>query len=336
MRHFKSKLTFLAVTSLVLILLLQISVLATNERLAILNETEDKYIIYIDGVSKQEFEFAFSDNKTSEKTSLDYIKSIKDNTSTETTEVAYIDKELLQKFADKDNIYIWARTGENYIVEAEKIDLKNSIEKSNMQMVDSITKRIKVDTTATETREETINNVKTTITTGKVDILDNQSNTYYYQLVKLPNTEEYNNFMDLAEKISKFNSNTSIFEKLVTSKEFYNLYNKLIPDTNDKNWLKVNNMEIKQPEESKQDEKYVLWLKMVDPKGEEITDAQFLTCYEDYKPEYIKEDVVVKTTNKLPITYDSIALVVIFAILLLFIAIVYILKKKEEKNNKGI
>lgn len=331
MRHLKTKLSLVMLISIVFTIMLQVSVLATNEKLIIVKKAEEKYIIYMDGVKNEKFEFAFSSDKEAEKTSLDYINSIQ---TTDSTEVAYLDSELLNKVTDKNNIYIWAKSGENYILEAEKVDLNESIEENKIKQVDNITKRIRVNTEEMETREEVIDNVKTTITTGKVDILEDKSNTYYYQLIRLPNTEDYNRLMSLAEEIYKLNQNISTFEKLAKSKEFYNLYNKLIPNTNDENWLKVNNMKIKQPENSKQGEKYIVWLKMVNPNGEEIVDAQFLTCYEDYKPEYIKEDVVVKTTNKLPITYDSIALIVIFAVLILAIVIIYAMKKKSEKNSK--
>lgn len=331
MRHLKTKLSLVMLISIVFTIMLQVSVLATNEKLIIVKKAEEKYIIYMDGVKNEKFEFAFSSDKEAEKTSLDYINSIQ---TTDSTEVAYLDSELLNKVTDKNNIYIWAKSGENYIVEAEKVDLNESIEENKIKQVDNITKRIRVNTEEMETREEVIDNVKTTITTGKVDILEDKSNTYYYQLIRLPNTEDYNRLMSLAEEIYKLNQNISTFEKLAKSKEFYNLYNKLIPNTNDENWLKVNNMKIKQPENSKQGEKYIVWLKMVNPNGEEIVDAQFLTCYEDYKPEYIKEDVAVKTTNKLPITYDSIALIVIFAVLILAIVIIYAMKKKSEKNSK--
>lgn len=331
MRHLKTKLTLVVLISIVFILILQVSVLATNEKLVIVKNAEEKYIIYIDGVEKEKFEFAFSSDKETEKTSLDYINSIQ---TTDLTETAYLDSEVLAKIKDKNNIYIWVKIGENYVLEAQKVDLNEAIEDSKIKMVENITKIIRVNTEETETREEVINNVKTTITTGKVDILEDALNTYYYQLIRLPNTEDYNRLMSLAEEIYKLNSDISTFEKLAKSKEFYNLYNELIPNTNDENWLKVNNMKVKQPEDSKQDEKYIVWLKMVTPSGEEIIDAQFLKCYEDYKPEYIKEDVVVKTTNKLPITYDSIALIVLFAILILAIIVIYAKKKKAEKNGK--
>lgn len=331
MRHLKTKLTLVVLISIVFILILQVSVLATNEKLVIVKNAEEKYIIYIDGVEKEKFEFAFSSDKETEKTSLDYINSIQ---TTDLTETAYLDNELLAKLKDKNNIYMWVKSGENYILEAQKVDLNESIEDNKIKLVENVTKRIRVNTEETETREEVINNVKTTITTGKVDILEDALNTCYYQLIRLPNTEDYNRLMSLAEEIYKLNSDISTFEKLAKSKEFYNLYNKLIPNTNDENWLKVNNMKVKQPEDSKQDEKYIVWLKMVTSNGEEIVDAQFLKCYEDYKPEYIKEDVVVKTTNRLPITYDSIALIVLFAILILAIIVIYAKKKKAEKNGK--
>ena len=71
--------------------------------------------------------------------------------------------------------------------------------------------------------------------------------------------------------------------------------------------------------------------------GDEVvtTDAQFLTTYEDYKPNVVKEQKVTQETAKLPITYDSIALIVILVIIVAALVVVYIrMKKINQKDEK--
>lgn len=96
-------------------------------------------------------------------------------------------------------------------------------------------------------------------------------------------------------------------------------------------------MTIKQPEESVAGDKYIVLLKKVEKvaRTEETTvDIQFLTAFDSYVPNVIKEEIIVQETSKLPITYDSIALFVALGIVILLVVIVFIRMKKLSKQNE--
>ena len=60
-----------------------------------------------------------------------------------------------------------------------------------------------------------------------------------------------------------------------------------------------------------------------------------MTCYDKYNPIYEKETVTIKETSKLPVTYDSIALIVIFTIVIVAIVIVLVVRKKASKKEEN-
>ena len=126
-----------------------------------------------------------------------------------------------------------------------------------------------------------------------------------------------------------------MYQKVQENEQFYSLYSKLI---NEANWQEVENMEVKQPESTEQSngvgDKYIVFLKKVDSNQETTVDAQFLTAYDDYKPNVVKEQKVTQETTKLPITYDSIALFVILVVVVIALVVVFIRMKKLNKNEK--
>ena len=99
-------------------------------------------------------------------------------------------------------------------------------------------------------------------------------------------------------------------------------------------WKEVpENNEILQPQESKKNDVYLVWLRD-DTTGEH--DVQILVCDEnlDIEVEDAKSVIVYETT-KLPVTYDTIitliiALVIIVAII---IALLIVKKKINSKEN---
>ena len=132
--------------------------------------------------------------------------------------------------------------------------------------------------------------------------------------------------MKTAEKIANDKIENNMYAKLEVANKFSNYYNRLVPDIDDANWIKVNNNTILQPEESHNGEQYILWLKTENNRENKI-DVQFLTCFEDYKPEVISE----KITTKLPVTYDNPILFIILAVLVVAFVVVLILRNKSEK-----
>ena len=138
--------------------------------------------------------------------------------------------------------------------------------------------------------------------------------------------------MELAEEIESKYDAMDMYEKDQIAEEFNSLYTKLVEVDN---WQEVENMKVEQPEESVAGDKYIVFLKKVD-KEKTTLDAQFLTAYDDYKPNAVKEQIVTQETTRLPITYDSIALIVILAIVVIALVVVFIrmkkLNKKDEEN----
>lgn len=325
MLSYKNK---LMVSTIIAILFISIfgmiyTVNGANENIQILKKSGNKYLIYISGHMNLQFEFAFSNDQGANKETLGYKSSILDSTSEENN-VAYIDNSLYSAYFS-GKTYLWARDlSGKYFAEGVEIDLSKAIEESNVNLINNLTKIIKVDTKNTITTSEVVNEVKVTKTVGKVDVLE--EGTTYYQLVKLPASEEHNEFMKTAEKIANDKIENNMYAKLEVANKFSNYYNKLVPNVDDAKWIKVNNNTILQPEESHDGEQYILWLK-TEKNGENKIDVQFLRCFEDYKPEVISE----KITTKLPVAYDNPILFIILAVLVVALVVVLILRNKTEK-----
>lgn len=327
MLSYKTKLTVSTIIAILFISILGMiyTVNGANENMQIIKKSGTEYLIYISEHMDSQFEFAFSNDQGADKETLGYKSSILDSTS-EKNNVAYIDNSLYTTYFS-GKTYFWARDlSGKYFAEKVEIDLSKAIEESNVNLINNLTKIIKVDTKNTITTSEVVNEVKVTKTVGKVDVLE--EGTTYYQLVKLPASEDYNEFMKTAEKIANDKIENNMYAKLKVANKFSNYYNRLVPDIDDANWIKVNNNTILQPEESYNGEQYILWLKTENNRENKI-DVQFLTCFEDYKPEVISE----KITTKLPVTYDNPILFIILAVLVVAFVVVLILRNKSEKTK---
>lgn len=309
MRKLKLKVIFL-VGIFSLILLLGLPVNATNENIQLVKQSETDYLIYINGHLEETFEFAFSDNETEPTT---FYAAATDEAEGGNY-IAYTNQYTTGK-------YLWAKDAEGtYFAKGVELDLTVAIPENELTEIQNVTKKIPVDTAQVQVEEKTINGNKVTVTTGKV-VFENEGN-YKYQIVKLPSTTEYNSLIDLAERISKINSETDMYTKLGLYTEFNTLYNKLSSGLTD-SWITVENQEILQPEDAKNGDKYVLWI-----NDETVTDAQFLTS------KYVEEKVVEKITTKLPVTYDNNTLLIVLAILIFAIVVVSIRIKSLKKEVK--
>lgn len=318
-------------TMLIIIAILAINntVLATNENYTILQKTEEEYIIYVKKSLDKEFEFVFTNEVLENDTKLDYIKSAKD--SKDGLPVAYVDKNLYDKyFEGKTDTYLWAKNTDGYIAKGIKIDLKESITETMVEYVKNATRKIAVDTDEKDFVEVEKDGIKYTTTTGKIIIKDSKTAKYYYIMTNITTSKEYARFMELAEKINKDDS-ANIVIKLDNSKEFYDLYSELMLRINNDSWVEVENMEIPQPKESKTGDKYVIWVKQ-ENSDSIIEDVQFMTCYQEEDRKYVKEEQVVATTSKLPITYDNNVLFVVLIVAIVLFVVLLILRKRS--NNK--
>lgn len=301
---------------------------AAEEKI-VLKKNDTEYIIYLESSLDKEYEYAFANSATADKEILDYIRAEKE--TVENKYVMHITKERYDNYFAGKTVYLYARDLEkNYLVEGIEIKLDESISYEVVELVNNITKKILVDTTQKTVTKRIENGIEYTTSIGRVDITDDKNSNYSYYLVKMPNTEEYNKFMDLAEKLSSLKANSGIYENIRMCKEFYDLYNQLMPTAS--NWSLVSDMKIDQPADSKTGDKYILWIKN---DSKEIVDVQFLTCFQNEDKEFIKEKNVITTTSKLPITYDSVILFVILGIAVVLLIAVVIMKKANSKGKNN-
>lgn len=332
--------------TLMLILLIAVMVIPTlisaSTESKILKKS-DKYLIYNENVMNEEFTFAFGEKENQED--LIYFPSAKDTSEEGAKNVAYIDDEIKSKMDAKTKAYLEKnseaflfmknKNGED-IIKAEKIELKNAIDN---EKIENTTKRIKVDTTQTDITTQTIEGVKTEVTKGKVVITDNAKAKYSYILVKLPTEgeNEYTKLMDLATNISNKEEieKLDIIKKLELMESFSKLYDEKAPKAEDKAWLEVENLEIKQPQDSKNGEKYIVFIKS--ESGKDVTiDAQFLTCTQKEEKSSETQTIKVKETSKLPVTFDSTTtLIIVLAVIIVLIIIVLIVRKKASKKDEN-
>ncbi|MGN1327314.1 MAG: hypothetical protein ACI4VQ_04500 [Clostridia bacterium] len=332
MKTSTNKIIATGIIMLVLLSIFQLPLMATSDDgVIVLKKADKEFIIYDKENCDNEFEFAFSlTNDKKEEENLNYTSSAKDQTNVDALNVAYITEETYnQFFATNKSAYVWIRNSEDKVT-VKAVDLKEALDDEIVSLVNSTTKRIDIDTTQTHETNQMVNGVDTTVTTGKIVIKGSQNAKYYYQLYRV-SEGEYKEFFDLADKIN--NGATGTYNQLETAKQFYDLYTELQPTVDDENWNLVENMEILQPEDTKEGDRYVIWLK--EEAEEETIDAKFLISTYQYEDKWEPEQIVLKELVKLPVTYDSIALFVILGIIVAAIIVVAILKtKSSKKENK--
>lgn len=337
MKKLFREISIITIIAIMLIALLQFPVNATNDELEII-ETENEYLLYDSTIMESEFQFAFANESTTTDVSaidvstLNFISSIKD---AELNNVAYVDADLQDTYftdanGKKVNAYMWIKQGEE-VSEPILVDLDTAITQDVIDSVNSLTTRIPVTIGQEEREPVTEDNTTITTTVGYLQVEAQEGYTYEYQLVELPN-EEYTRFVELAKEISNFEENSVSYSNISKINEFYNLYNSLIPG----NWEDVVDNRIEQPEEARNGEEYIVWIKATNAAQEEIVDVQFMTSVreetEERTTETIQEEVT--TTTKLPVTFDSnMILIIVFAVIIVAIIVLLVLKKKSSKKN---
>lgn len=331
-KAFLKKMMVCIIFLMVLITLLQVNSLAKSEEIQIIKlKNKNEYILYISGLAEEKFEFAFSNNSNVDDESLAYMDSAKDEENG--NNIAYIDENMYNTyFKDKDETYLFVKK-ENTEAKTVKIELSSALSEEDIQDLNQITKKINIEIGKKELPTETNKDgVKINHTIGTIKITDDKESSYMYKLVKITagsNTEK------LAQLIKDLNSSSerSMIEKLSLYNNFKELYTSLKPSENDKNWQKVENYTIEQPEDSKKGDQYLVWIQK-DSKEGTIIDLQVMNCSDEYTPSYEDKDIVIKQTSKLPITYDNVILFIIAGILLVAIIAIVILKVKNKKDEK--
>lgn len=283
-----------------------------SENMVVVKENDDQYLIYVEGLLDEDFEFAFT--KALNADNMHYIPSIKDNDG---NSIAYVDSVTASYFFEVEgDTYILIKDADNQmIIDGEKISIDNAKTVQELKTIENLTKLITVESSAED---------------EKITINGTEGTNYYYQFFVPDSSEEYTKLLNLVDKVSKFNDSTDLFTKLQSYTQLENVYNTLVSKLNEEDWKKADNLEITKPYGATEDEKYVLWLK--DSNGN--IDVQFLTAYEK---EVTLVDEVKKTeeiTVALPVTYDDmtglfIALAVVALAIVVIVAMKIISKKRR-------
>ena len=327
-----STITFIVI---IMITILQFPVNATNDELEII-KTSDEYLLYVSTIMEKEFEFIYTKDAKLKVSALDFSEAIKSVKDTEGNNVAYVDSELENKYfkdvnGDSANAYIWIKQGEN-ISGPILVELNTAITQKIIEHVNNTTTRIPVKIGQEEREPVTEENKTITTTIGYLQIEKQEGYTYEYQLVKLPN-KDYTSFVNLAKEISNFSENSNSYKNISKINEFYNLYNDLMPEK----WNKVVDDRIEQPEDAKNGDEYVVWIRSTNSNEEKIVDIQFMTSVrkerEKTSIETVKEEVT--KTTKLPVTFDSnLILIIIFTVIIVAIIVLFIVRKKLANKSR--
>lgn len=325
-RNVVNKITLSSLIFAAMICLLQGFSFAQSENIQMIKKNNEEYIIYIDELLNEDFQFAFSD--TSSKSSLAFYDSAMDQAENG-NHIAYIDSDIYNNILkDKDKIYLWIKQGDIYLVEAQEINLDDALSEEDIEFLNNSTKSISVEIGNKKLPTKFIDEVEQNVEIGTINIIDNKNEKYYYQIVKIVEDTDVERFVELSEEINNIESKNT-FEKLCVYSEFKNIYSKIAPNLDEKDWwLEVNDYTIEQPTESKKGEKYIVWI-----KDSSKIDFQIMTCDNDYIPEYQDREFISLEVTKLPVTGASISLFIVLAIVVISIIAVIMIKKKN-KNEK--
>lgn len=328
MKKSKTRCMILVTITTMLVLFIQLPIFAANTKEKIILKNEDNsYLIYYPDICNKKFEFALSQKSDANISNLNYISSI---TTKEGLNVAYIDKDLANKYVENNITYLWVKGTD---IEASKLDLTNVLDDEKIKEVDNATNKIKTKTDIKEIKKYVDENgTKIAVNTGVLLITEDTNNTYYYQVAKVEEGTRYEELFNMAEKIQEGIDNT--YNKLKTTKDFYELLKELQPIANSENWIKTENKEIMQPEDTKENYRYIVWIKAEDKNSATIQDVKFMTSNYKNLPTFEESKVITETVS-LPVTYDSIIGIVLFVVVLIAILVLLILKRKS-KNKENI
>lgn len=316
---------------LITVALLAFSILAITQmavyaqdktEVSLLKTSEESYIIYVKDALNTEFLFSFSENAEVNEEDLIFSASGLDSNE---SNVAYMTKEQAKSFTD-GKAYMWVEANEK--LTTYEIDLKQAVTTEEIAFVNSTTKRIEVDTDGSENTSQDVEGVKITHSQGKVTITED-GNAFSYYMVKVE-SEETTNLVELANKIMNSKDLTN-YERVTLAREFTDTYTEMFERI--EKWEEVpSSKEILQPQESKKDDIYLVWLRNDETQEH---DVQILVCddHQDIEVEEAKKVVTYETT-KLPVTYDSIITLIIVLVVLVAIIIALVVAKKKLNKKE--
>ena len=331
METFKTKKIMLVFLLVILIMLLPTRIFAATQSVAIV-KVENDYSIYIDGLESKDFKFTFTNQNPEDETSFEsqLIPNWEDNNG---VNIACLEDDTSLDL--NEPIFMIIEVGGELSV--TELDLNKAISKTDMASVEALTTIIDVDTTQTTTTTDNENGVVTTQTVGQVNIIESsdynyEDYEYQYNLIKIDGTESETatKLSNLVDSLQSTYSKLSTYNKILKTSEVRDLYNSLKEEAT---YSEVNDFVIYQPEDSKEGDKYLVLLQQLSDGEIVREDIQFLICTEGHKQEVVKEVKEIKKATALPRTFDSIVLLVVFAVILI-IAIAVILRIRKLNKNE--
>ena len=316
--------------------IMPLEVQAVNENFRIVKSNED-YIIYIAGFEDTEFAFAFNNNAEVNPGELNYINNWTDSNG---VNVACLDDGFGLDLTQK--VYLWVKDlSNNEVLSKAELDLNEVLDLAKLSELNTLTKRIDVDTTQKDNVEEVSGGVKITKELGKIIIKDTQDGIFKYDIYKLSKNNDAAKLVDLLEKAENL-SDKEMIEKIDLLKETEQAFEALIANAN---WKDVSENEIKQPEDSVEGDRYLVLLQetglieQLNTDSNNVTiDLQILECNYKEKHTIASEKVPLRTASILPVTGEEIGLYVFFAVVIVLIAIVVIriffLSRKNKNEDK--
>ena len=304
--------------AVMLILNLNTIVNATAEDMAVLENTDGDYLIYLNEYLNEEYSYAITTSADVKEDNLNWYTA-KDTKGNKVIKVS----------KDQNGLYLWVKVNDKIVKKAEPINISKVSTEAEINEMKTLTNRIKVDANQTTTEETRENNVIRKVTKGTVKITDDEKAKYSYDVVSL--NGKNSNCEELVKVMGKINGNMNIFESIKLSQEYANLWNNIITNTE---WKEVTNATIAQPIDAENGTQYVVLLKK-ELNGNTTYDAQVLTSKKETSEDEVKEIVKTETKSELPVTFDNPILFVILGIAVLAIIIVAIRIKKLSKKMKN-
>lgn len=284
---------------------------------------EEKYIIYLEELQNTKFDYSILSNEEGE---YDEQKSLESTSDSENNQVAVIQNE---DFDFEKNNKAYLKIKQNNQISTVEIDFSKAITKQDLQNAETTCKRINTEILS-DLVEQDFNDesgVHKILKVGGIKIEDDNNSQYFYDIENANDTE----IMEIAKKINSEYQNMDMYNKIKITKEFNEKYNSLI---NKAEWNEVEENTIKQSKDAEENTEYVVLIKKV-KDNQETTDIKFLTSIEDKNEAYENEKIATQETSKLPITGDSIVLIVAFVLILIALIFTFIkMRKNNEKETK--
>ena len=329
MKNFTKKIVLILFLILISLIVLSTKVGATSKPVALV-KVKDDYLIYIENLENKDFKFAFS-NGEGDNLNLQFISNWED---TNGVHIAALEKNAEVDLSKTVYLLIEEGEGENKTNTSIELDLSKAITKEEMANIEDVTKVIKIDAKQTTTTATNENGIASTLTVGQINITDSKEFNYKYQLIKIDESasKTAKDLITLINSLQTEYKDMSMYNKINAITEVRDLYTSLQKEAN---WQDVKDMVIYQPEDSKEGDQYIVLIQQLSKDKILKRDIQFLKCTDGHEEEYVKEVKEIKKATALPVTYDSIILIVLLAVIVLItIAVIIRMRKLNEEKNK--